>query len=92
MRKIEVPLEYLHSRAALHQYLQESLALPSYYGANLDALYDCLTEIAEETELIMPLQVAQADYLGGYGEVLLQLLQDAAQGNPQLQVVLRSAE
>ena len=35
-----------------HDYLMEALDLPDYYGKNLDALYDCLTEIDCEIELI----------------------------------------
>jgi RNAse (barnase) inhibitor barstar len=35
-----------------HDYLMEALNLPDYYGKNLDALYDCLTEIECEIELI----------------------------------------
>lgn len=35
-----------------HDYLVEVLDLPDYYGKNLDALYDCLTEIDCEIELI----------------------------------------
>lgn len=34
-----------------HEYLIEELDLPDYYGRNLDALYDCLTEIGKETEI-----------------------------------------
>ncbi|WP_407377308.1 barstar family protein [Methanobrevibacter sp.] len=35
-----------------HEYLMEALDLPDYYGRNLDALYDCLTEMDCEIELI----------------------------------------
>jgi RNAse (barnase) inhibitor barstar len=35
-----------------HDYLMEALDLPDYYGKNLDALYDCLTEMECEIELI----------------------------------------
>ncbi len=34
-----------------HDYLMKALNLPDYYGKNLDALYDCLTEIEGEIEL-----------------------------------------
>ena len=34
-----------------HDYLMEALGFPDYYGKNLDALYDCLTEIGIETEI-----------------------------------------
>ena len=35
-----------------HDYLIRALNLPDYYGKNLDALYDCLTEIECEIELV----------------------------------------
>ena len=35
-----------------HDYLKEALNLPDDYGKNLDALYDCLTEIECEIELV----------------------------------------
>ena len=28
-----------------HEYMKKELELPDYYGKNLDALYDCLTEM-----------------------------------------------
>lgn len=32
----------------LHETLKKSLDLPYYYGENLDALYDCLRELARD--------------------------------------------
>ena len=89
MKKIVLELEKMRSLPMLHKYLHTALALPEYYGANLDALYDCLTEIAEPTELVVPTKVAQEDYLGWYGEQFLQMLQDAAAANEALKIALR---
>ncbi|RAP53607.1 MAG: ribonuclease inhibitor [Methanosphaera sp. rholeuAM270] len=36
-----------------HDYLKKELNFPDYYGRNLDALYDCLTEIGVETEITL---------------------------------------
>ena len=87
MRTITLDLERMTSVPALHKYLRGALALPVYYGANLDALYDCLTEIAEQ--IIVPADITDNEKLGWYGEQLLQVLQDAAEENENLQVTVK---
>ena len=89
MRKIILDIEKMRSLPMLHKYLHTALALPDYYGANLDALYDCLTEIAESTELVVPKKVADEAYLGWYGQQFLQMLEDAAAENEALRVTLQ---
>ena len=89
MRKIILDIEKMRSLPMLHKYLHTALALPEYYGANLDALYDCLTEIAESTELVVPKKVADEAYLGWYGQQFLQMLEDAAAANEALRVTLQ---
>ena len=77
MKTITLDLERMTSVPALHKYLRSALALPVYYGANLDALYDCLTEIAEPTQIIVPADITDNEKLGWYGEQLLQVLQES---------------
>ncbi|MGM9520387.1 MAG: barstar family protein [Phascolarctobacterium sp.] len=88
MRKITLDIEKMRSLPMLHKYLHTALALPEYYGANLDALYDCLTEMSEPTELVVPKKVADEAYLGWYGQQFLQMLEDAAAANEALQITL----
>lgn len=90
MRKIILDTEKMRGLPGLHRYLREILELPAYYGANLDALYDCLTALAEPTELIIQGKVADEAYLGRYGQTLLLVLQDAAAANPNLQVIVQA--
>lgn len=89
MRTVKLNVEKMTGLASLHKYLRSALALPVYYGSNLDALYDCLTEITEETELIVPKDVTKEKYLGWYGSQLLQVLQDAEEENPLLKVKIQ---
>jgi ribonuclease inhibitor len=35
----------LNERSQAHEYLAEAFNFPEYYGKNLDALYDCLSEM-----------------------------------------------
>ena len=76
-------------RPAAHSHLAQRLDLPTYYGRNLDALYDVLTEIGTDTELILEDPAAVVENLGKYGEALLGTMQEAAEANPHLIITLR---
>lgn len=39
----------LVEKADIHAYIKKTLKFPEYYGANLDALYDCLSELPENS-------------------------------------------
>ena len=47
MKEIKINFEDFNSPRELHEYLAEELCFPFYYGKNLDALYDCLTDLPE---------------------------------------------
>lgn len=76
-------------RAAAHSHLAQRLELPTYYGRNLDALYDVLTDIGTETEIILNDPGVVVELMGKYGEALLSTMQEAAEENPKLIVTLR---
>ena len=76
-------------RVAAHSHLSERLDLPMYYGRNLDALYDVLTEIGTETEIVLNEPGAVVELMGKYGEALLTTMQEAAENNPKLIVTLQ---
>ena len=56
-----------------HLYLARTLRFPVYYGRNLDALHDCLTEFLSGSIIILRNESAMLDSLGEYGESLLQV-------------------
>ena len=68
--------ENISSKSSLHQYLKEQLALPEYYGNNLDALHDVLAEKREPVSICICHFDSLKQVLGEYAEVLLQVLQD----------------
>ena len=75
------------TRDAAHSHLALRLGLPDYYGRNLDALYDLLSEREGPTRLLVRRRAALLDGLGEYGGALCRTLEDAGRANPGLEVV-----
>lgn len=74
------------NRRGLHKYLHRALGFPDYYGKNLDALYDCLTDLHRDVELVIENPAALEASLGAYAEGLDEVLRRASQENPHLTV------
>ncbi len=73
--------KYTSSRQ-VHDYLHWELDLPDHYGNNLDALYDCLTDI-DETVYIF---IHNYDILDHYQNDLVSAMEDAEKDNPKVRI------
>ena len=49
MNSITLKLDKFSKKEELHSYLKKKMKFPDYYGENLDALFDCLTDISTDT-------------------------------------------
>ena len=74
------------NREMLHDTLSTALRLPAWYGRNLDALYDCLTDVQEETVVVLRDRAALEEHLGGYGRRFMRLLEEVSRENPHLRL------
>ncbi len=72
----------------LHEALARNLAFPEWYGGNLDALYDCLTDLQQDTQLVITHWHHVAYTLKDYSEKLLYVFSCATAENPHLTVAL----
>ena len=63
----------MDSRAALHTELKEKLSLPEYYGMNLDALNDCLSERRGRELVVIEASAALLEAQDGYAARLLRV-------------------
>lgn len=64
-----------------YDFFEKELSLPSWFGRNPDALYDCLTDIGYHVTLLLPPVQENA-----VAKKLLPLLQDAVAENPNLTI------
>ncbi len=69
MKEIILDCAQITDEVQLHQALFNALSLPEWYGHNLDALFDCLTELEEETHLILKNWDVQAGFGKGFEAV-----------------------
>ncbi len=74
-------------RADLHRRLAAGLDLPDWYGQNLDALYDCLTDLPRDTVLHVTNGALLRRRLEGYADALHRVLQISAGENPRLTLI-----
>ena len=86
MRKIKLDIRNIHTVEALHIYLQYMLDFPAYYGRNLDALYDMLSQESELTHIEILRDSLAAGEAAVYFPKLLHVMEDAAADNGKLTV------
>ena len=84
MKKVELDFKDLFTPRQIHEYIAKKLEFPEYYGKNLDALYDCLTDIDEETEV----RIVNYDPLDYRENRIVETFTDAGRECEELRVVL----
>lgn len=77
----------IKTREGLHQHFARTLHFPEWYGANLDALFDCLTELQEDVNISCSYPELMEKNLGAYAKKVYCVLKDAAAENPHLNII-----
>ncbi len=70
------------SETMAKEYLFDMFEFPEYYGADLEAIYDALADITEETRVI----IINREYMEhtSFGSRLIWIFEDAASDNDNL--------
>ena len=75
-----IDLKGVITREELHDKLSKELPLPDYYGHNLDALYDVLTEDGEEWNIIFynctDIRTEMHEYFESFGRMCKRAVDD----------------
>ena len=83
MKQITLDGNILSDAALDHDYLKDQLQFPEYYGKNLDALYDCLTDLDDIEITITP-----ADEDGAIYRRILRVFKSAENENDSITLIL----
>ena len=86
MKKIILDGDYITDISDIHKIFVSNLEFPSYYGYNLDALYDCLTDVSEKVVIKIKNREKLLYELGHYAEKLFVLLEDVTEVNDNIYV------
>lgn len=89
IRKIDIDASKFHSKEDMSDYLSELFDFPTYFGRNLDAAFDCLMEIDEDTLLYFNQECMIEMVSEEYSYKSLRMLFEACANNPHLKFKLR---
>ncbi|MDO4459508.1 MAG: barstar family protein [Clostridia bacterium] len=81
MKAVYLDCKDINSTECLQKVLKTMLDFPEYYGYNLDALYDMLTEPEFEAEFHVTNFDALRENLGKYARAFERVLEDSAEEN-----------
>lgn len=85
METVKLDGAQLCCREEAMERLAQALALPEWWGRNLDALHDCLTDPGRPMKLV--LHNREDLEASPFGLRLLRVLNDSAAENPNLELV-----
>ncbi len=87
MKEITIDCRGFVPRSDLHKAFADALSFPDWYGNNLDALYDQLTSIGEQTVIhLLHWDEAEAS-MGHYATCTRRMMEDAQQMNPKVKIL-----
>lgn len=87
MKEIYLRIENCQDKESLHSHFSGELNFPAWYGSNLDALHDILTDAREDIFIVVPDTEALEEKLGGYFRQLMRVLLDSSAENHHIHLV-----
>lgn len=91
MKKILLDFKVTKTPEQVQEYLALEFDFPEHYGKNLDALYDSLTEIGEDT-CVGVFEPEEDHVIGDYLQKVKWVFRDAEEENPHLCVIFSCLE
>ena len=85
--EIVIDLEGISDKEEFYSVIRDTIEIPDYFGNNLDALYDVLTEDFEEKTIVIKGIEQTADEMKDYMKKFRRLCDDVAEENEAIRFV-----
>ena len=87
MRIVTIDCCTIEDRDHFHTAMAEALEFPGWYGKNLDALHDCLTEVSDSTQIVFHSWNHLEETLGRCASALQRAMTHAQKENPCIEIL-----
>ena len=84
MKQVTLNGKKMTDRNSAHVYIASKLGFPEYYGKNLDALFDCVSEFCLDKYIRFSHFDEAKKNLGDYADKLCTVFFDIADTNPRI--------
>lgn len=71
--------QYMTSREEAYDYIEKVMRFPEYFGKNLDALADCLSELDSNNIIILINAGLMKEKMGGYATRMIKVFRAGAE-------------
>ena len=79
----------IQDRYSMSEYMRSLFDLPEYFSGNLDSLVDCISEITENTDILLTKQCVREACESKYAFKVLMALGRAADDNPHIHIMFK---
>ena len=92
LKQVLLDPAFLGDKETMASYMKQQMDLPEWFGGNLDALADVLSEVSEETGFVMEAGQYAAFHTEGYPGKVLQVIRRAVSENTHLHLFLKGLD
>ena len=86
MKYVYIGKETVETYSDVYDLFDKAFRFPEYFGRNLDALHDCLTDAAKPELILIGDRDCLKERLGDWADAFFGMLEDSAEENENIRI------